>query len=389
VKIGEDSHTFTNAEATAIYNYLVRSDYVDDNGTVTETYRSAVALGTFAPLKPELEPFASGIHTLVQGIFDPSILKGMIEDGHDTKVKENPLNDNFKKQEFQDLWSRINQRYAYTVEFDSPELIEKSIIALNAHLNVARLRYNLVKGEQTDGNEFVVSKTSSPELTQAVGSSVPYDLIGKVAEHTTLTRKTVVAIIKGLSPEKRWMFNLNPEEFIQRVVEEIDKQKAAIVVEHICYQPSAEEPYTQDIFNMSKSSQEYAKAYQAKKAIQDYVFTDGVAVDSIERKFAKDVDTADEVIVYAKLPRGPKGFYIPTPVGNYSPDWAIAFRRGSVKHIFFIAETKGTMDSLNLRPIEQAKISCARKLFNEISTTGVKYHDVDSYQSLLNVMQTL
>jgi type III restriction enzyme len=185
------------------------------------------------------------------------------------------------------------------------------------------------------------------------------------------------------------MFGLNPEEFIQRAVEEINRQKAAIVVEHISYQPSAEDPYTQDIFNMSKSSQEYAKAFQAKKAIQGYVFTDGTAADSIERKFAESVDTADEVVVYAKLPRGPKGFYIPTPVGNYSPDWAIAFRRGSVKHIFFIAETKGTMDSLNLRPIEQTKISCARKLFNEISTTGVKYHDVDSYQSLLDVMQTL
>jgi type III restriction enzyme len=330
----------------------------------------------------------------VQGIFDPSILKDMVENGHDTKVKENPLNDNFRKQEFQDLWRRINQRYAYTVEFDSPELIEKSIIALNTRLFVSRLRYNLVKGEQTGGNEFVVSKTSSPELTHAVGSSVPYDLIGKVAEQSTLTRKTIVSIIKGLNPEKRWMFNLNPEEFIQRVAEEINKQKAAIVVEHIAYQPSAEEPYTQDIFNMSKSSQEYAKAFQAKKSIQDYVFTDGSAASdgtsaSIERKFAESVDTADEVVVYAKLPRGPKGFYIPTPVGNYSPDWAIAFRRGSVKHIFFIAETKGTMDSLNLRPIEQAKISCARKLFNEISTTDVKYHDVDSYQSLLEVMQTL
>ncbi|GHT97193.1 DEAD/DEAH box helicase [Spirochaetia bacterium] len=389
VKTGEGSHTFTAAEATAIYNYLVRNDYVDDNGAVTETYRAAVASGTFAALKPELEPFASGIHTLVQGIFDPGILQNMIEDGHDTKVRENPLNDNFKKQEFQDLWRRINQRYAYTVEFDSPELIEKSIIALNARLFVSRLRYHLVKGEQIDGNEFVVSKTSSPPLTHAVGSSVPYDLIGKIAEQSTLTRKTIVAIIKGLAPEKRWMFNLNPEEFIQRVAEEINTQKAAIVVEHIAYQPSAEEPYTQDIFNMSKSSQEYAKAYQAKKSIQDYVFTDGSAADSIERKFAESVDTACEVIVYAKLPRGPKGFYIPTPVGNYSPDWAIAFRRGSVKHIFFIAETKGTMDSLNLRPIEQAKISCARKLFNEISTTGVKYHDVDSYQSLLNIMQTL
>jgi type III restriction enzyme len=140
---------------------------------------------------------------------------------------------------------------------------------------------------------------------------------------------------------------------------------------------------------MSKTSQEYAKAFRAKKAVQDYVFTDGLVSDSIERKFAGDVDVADEVVVYAKLPRGPKGFYIPTPVGNYSPDWAIAFKREKVKHIFFIAETKGTMNSLKLRPIEQAKIYCARKLFNEISTSGVKYHDVDSYQSLLNIMKTL
>jgi type III restriction enzyme len=98
------------------------------------------------------------------------------------------------------------------------------------------------------------------------------------------------------------------------------------------------------------------------------------------------MDKADEVCVYAKLP---KGFAIPTPVGNYSPDWAIAFYEGTVKHIYFIAETKGTMESLNLRPIEQAKIKCARKLFNQLSTSKVKYHDVDSYQSLLNIMGKL
>ena len=218
---------------------------------------------------------------------------------------------------------------------------------------------------------------------------MPYDLICKIAEGTALTRRTAAAVLKGLTRDKLYMFRLNPEEFIQRVIEEINRQKAAVVVEHIFYQPSAEQPYSQDIFNMSKASQEYAKAFQAKKSIQDYVFTDGLAENSIERKFAEDVDAADEVVVYAKLPRGPKGFYIPTPVGNYSPDWAIAFKRGAVKHIFFIAETKGTMDSLNLRPIEQAKISCAKKLFNEISTTGMKYHDVDSYQSLLEIMRTL
>ena len=81
-----------------------------------------------------------------------------------------------------------------------------------------------------------------------------------------------------------------------------------------------------------------------------------------------------------------KGFSIPTPVGHYSPDWAIAFNEGTVKHIFFVAETKGTMESMQLRPIEKAKIMCARKLFNDICTDNVVYHDVDSYQSLLNIM---
>jgi type III restriction enzyme len=160
-------------------------------------------------------------------------------------------------------------------------------------------------------------------------------------------------------------------------------------VERITYAPSAEEPYTQDIFNMSRSSDEYAKAFKAKRAIHDYLFTDGSAEKSVERRFAEELDVAEEVIVYAKLPGGPRGFHIPTPVGNYSPDWAITFKKDKMKHIFFIAETKGTMDSMQLRPIEQAKICCAKKLFNEISADGVKYHDVDSYASLLTVMDSL
>jgi type III restriction enzyme len=381
-------HTFSVNDAKAIYHYLIKNDYIDDDGAVTPTYRSAAESGQLAPLKDELAPLSEGIHTLIRAIFDPDILKEMITNGHETKLKANPLNENFYKQEFQELWKAINKRYAYTVEFDSPELISRSVLALNQTLHVARLQYTLTEGIQT-GTEFEQSRTQTKTLEHAHDSSVQYDLIGKIAEGTTLTRRSVTAILKGLIHEKMYMFRLNPEEFIQKVIEEIDRQKAAVVVEHILYQPSAEQPYTQDIFNMSKPSQEYAKAFQAKKAIQDYVFTDGLVSDSIERKFVRDVDTADEVVVYAKLPRGPKGFYIPTPVGNYSPDWAIAFRKGTVKHIFFIAETKGTMDSLKQRPIEQAKISCARKLFNEISTTGVKYHDVDSYESLLNVMQNL
>ena len=382
----EQPHTFTAAEATAIYNYLVRNDYVDDNGGVTDTYRNAAGAGSFALMKPEIAPLAETVHTLVQAIFDPSVLNGMTGNGHETKVKNNPLNENWAA--FKELWERINRRYAYTVEFNGDELIKNSIVAIDMELKIARLSYTLTKGSQ-EGADFNVERTETKKLERAHGGIATYDLIGKIAEGTSLTRRTVTAILDGIRIERLWLFRENPEEFIAKVAGIINKQKASVVVEHITYAPSAEEPYSQDIFNMSRASDEYAKAFEVKHAIQDYIFTDGSAANSTERRFAEDLDVADEVIVYAKLPRGPRGFYIPTPVGNYSPDWAISFKKGAVKHIFFIAETKGTMDSLELRPIEQAKISCARKLFNEISTTGVKYHDVDSYQSLLTVMETL
>lgn len=392
VVLEKGTHTFSESEATAIYNYLIRNDYVDDDGRITDTYRAAAEDGKIEPLKEELQPFAEKIHQLVQAIFDPRVLEEMAGDGRETKVHENLLNDNWKN--FEELWERINKKYAYAVEFDSQELIKHSIEAIDQDLTVSQLAYTLTHGEQT-GTEFKVERTETKRLKNDQGSLAEYDLIGKIAAGATLTRKTTTAILTGIKSEKLWLFRVNPEEFISRVTGIINRQKAAVVVEHITYTPSAEEPYTQEIFNMSRASDEYSKAFKAKQAIQDYVFTDGTSEDSVERKFVKAIDAADEVMVYAKLPKGPRGFYIPTPVGNYSPDWAISFKKGAVKHIFFIAETKGSMQSTKFGKmirgdeIEKAKITCAKKLFNEISTSGVKYHDVDSYQGLLEVMDKL
>jgi type III restriction enzyme len=97
-----------------------------------------------------------------------------------------------------------------------------------------------------------------------------------------------------------------------------------------------------------------------KRHIYDYVLTDS----GIERRFVKELDTCTEVVVYAKLPRG---FLIPTPVGDYNPDWAISPSRRAVKHVYFVAETKGSMSAMELREIEKTKIKCARKFFDEIN----------------------
>ena len=187
--------------------------------------------------------------------------------------------------------------------------MEKSITAINADLRVARLSYVITSGGQ-EGTEFNVSRPSTKTLGRSQDGLAEYDLVGKIAEGTTLTRRTVSAVLKGMSREKLWLFRKNPEEFMAKVCRIINRQKAAAVVEHITYAPSAEESYSQDIFNLSRASADYAKAFKAKRAIQDYVLTDGSATDSIERRFAEDLDVADEVVVYAKLSRGPRGFYI-------------------------------------------------------------------------------
>lgn len=393
IKLGEDIITVTNEQAHAIYRYLLKNDYIDDHDNVTEKYHTDVENKTLAPLPEKIRDITEGVHALVQGIFDEHALDGMIEDGHKTKVPENALNDNFYKKEFQTLWNYINHKWNYTVHFDSKELIEKSVNHINEKLFVAQLQYTVTKGTQGEdwnadkvksGSGFVTEKTHTYDIARAETSQVKYDLIGKISAGTHLTRRTVASILKGISPVKFSMYKYNPEEFISKVIRLINEEKATMIVDDITYNKT-DGTYDSSIFTAEKNK-DFSKAYLAKKNVQDYVFADGTAEKSIERKFAEDMDFDDKVVVYAKLPRG---FQIPTPVGNYAPDWAIAFQKGTVKHIYFVAETKGSMESLDLRPIEQAKIKCAKKLFNEISTDDVVYEQVDSYQNLLNVMNAI
>lgn len=394
VKVDDVPTLIDDNTANAIEFYLIQNGYVDMKRKVTNKYRNDVAMNTLAQLPEELKPMSDGIHMLIQSVYDESVLNDMFTNGHETKVPENPLNENFAKKEFQALWNQINHKYAYTVSFDSNELIKNSIDRINEKLFVTELQYTATTGHQKSeineyeierGASFTGEKTKTKTLKYTETSQIKYDLIGKIAEGTVLTRRTVSAILQGIGENKLYMFRNNPEEFISKVIRLINEQKATMIVEHISYD-TIEGEYDSSIFTAEKNTKGIDKAFLAKKAIQDYVFTDGTAEMSVERKFAEDLDTAEEVCVYAKLPRT---FHIPTPVGNYSPDWAIAFYEGMVKHIFFVAETKGTMESLELRPIEQAKINCAKKLFNEMSTSNVKYHDVDSYQSLLNIMNSL
>lgn len=378
IRIGEGLHTIDESEASRIIIYLEDNGYVDSDKHITPQYHEAMAKNELAPLPTKLQPIAEGVTRLINSIFDPKALDDMVVE-EKTTTPENKLNENFNKEEFQALWKEINHQYVYTVSYDSDELIKNAILHLNAELSVKKLRYVMEEGTQDEKQvtEFGDTHSQSRQLTDICTSTVRYDLVGEIAKGANLTRRTVVKILQGIKESKLYLFKNNPEEFIRKVISIIKEQKATMIVESIHYNMT-EGKYDSNIFTV-KGKMDFDRAYEAKKSITDYVFSDSKG----ERRFAHDLDEADEVVVYAKLPRT---FQIPTPVGNYAPDWAIAMEKDGIKHIFFIAETKGSLSSMQTSKIENAKIDCARKLFNSLSTAKVRYHKVTLYSDLLDEM---
>jgi type III restriction enzyme len=369
--------------ARQLSRYLIKNDYCDDSDAITEAYHEAKKSGTLAALPEELAPYAAQITQLIDSVFSDAALPE-ISDGR--KAKQNPLNKNFEKAEFKALWEKINRKAAYTVHFDTPELIKKCGAALDKELRVSKLQYTVERGEQIDsatvddireGQAFKTKEHETDFLINSVHSAVKYDLIGKLAEDTNLTRSTIAEILKEINAATFSQYRQNPEDFMQKGARIINEQKATMVVEHLTYNP-VDDRHHLKIFTVEKKP-DFSRAVKTDHHVYDYVFTDS----NIEKAFVTELDKSAEVVVYAKLPRG---FFIPTPVGNYNPDWAIAFKEGAVKHIYFVAETKGSMSSLELREIEKSKIECARKFFTGITTDQVKYDVVDSYGALMDLV---
>jgi len=381
--------------AKQVYFYLVKNGYTDDSDQITAAYHSAKQAQTLAALPDGLQPHADSIFQLIDSVFSPDRLKNNTENGR--KAKTILLNKaNFHKKEFQTLWQRINRKAAYEVKFDSSELIGKAVATLNdAHsgLRVTPLLYTIQTGTQAGqisvdmlnrAQGFQLADTLVAIRRQTIHTAVKYDLIGKIAQGTQLTRRAVAQILTGISAKIFAQFKTNPESFISEAVRIINEQKATVIIEHLSYSP-LEDTFSTDIFTAAQTRQDFSQAGEKlKRHIYDYALTDS----NTERAFVQQLDTARDVVVYAKLPRG---FHISTPVGNYNPDWAIAFKEGSVKHVYFVAETKGSMRSMELRKIEDAKIECARRFFNKINADSlpqkIEYDVVEDFGKLMELVK--
>lgn len=372
-------------QARAIYNELIRQDYVNDEGTLTARYFDDKRNGSLDFGKSN--DMKDSIIAILDTVFTRSIVKPV--DGRKPKLAKFQK-DNFAKKEFQELWKRINRRTYYQVNFDTSDLVKKSVKAVDDLLKVTEIRIVVEGGSMENihdkesleaGVAMTQGNIRTIHLTEAVGKGVTYDLIGQLVSATGLTRKTIVEILKGIKPATFSMFKMNPEEFIIKTARIINDCKALAVIQCIKYEKLNDE-FSTDIFTENALRGKLGvNAIESVKSLYDLVVLDSMGT---EKDFAESLEHEDDVVVYTKLPRG---FYINTPMGKYNPDWAVAFREGSVKHVYFIAETKGTDDlPSDLRGTENSKIECARKHFEAISEKDVIFDVVKNYQKLYDVV---
>ncbi len=374
----------TTEQASIIHEELIKRDYIK-KGKLTQKFFDEKKNGTLN--FGEMNAMKSFIVKQLDKVFNPDDYKP--ENGN--RKKEAIFNPtNFQKKEWQELWKRINVRTYYQVNFDTTKLIDKAVKEINDHLNVSEIRIIVESGsmesirdkeELEAGAAMSAAKVRTIRVSEAVGSGVKYDLIGDLVQITGLTRRTIVTILQRIEPGKFLEFKLNPEEFIIKTGRIINDCKALSLIQHIKYE-KRENTFESDIFEEATLRGVLGKnAIESEKSLYDLVVVDS---EGIEKSFAESLEQEDDVVVYSKLPNG---FYINTPMGKYNPDWAVAFREGSVKHVYFVAETKGNdIEVSQLRGSEDAKIECARRHFATISTGEVVYSVVKTYQDLYNVV---
>lgn len=320
--------------ADAIMYDLIINRYIDKKGALTDKYYEEKANGTLQ-VAEEVADCAASVVEIIGSIYDPKTMQP--ENARSNNVELHVDEEKIAMPEFKALWSKINAKSVYIVDFDTDELVQKAIASLDAKLRVAKIFFKVESGvmeeikskEALESGAAFIKETSASYGTQtriSVNSSVKYDLVGKLVEETKLTRKDIIAILRGIQKPVFEQFKDNPEEFIIKAAALINDEKATAIIQHITYDVLDERYGTEVFTDPTIRGKLGVNAMKAKKHLYDHVVFDSTN----ERDFAAELDTNTDVAVYVKLP---DGFYISTPVGHYNPDWAIAFYEGKVKHM--------------------------------------------------------
>lgn len=216
-----NEETIDSSMARRLIHYMIKMDYIDENDALTDKFYEDKANGEVS-FGTEMDQYKPDLMLIIDSIYDDTKMKPENARSNNVELKVDP--DKLAMPEFKALWSKINARTAYVVDFDTDELVRKSIVALDNKLRVPKIFFKVETGSMKEikskdalleGSSFEKQKSGTyDEHKVATNSSVKYDLVGKLVEETGLTRKAVIQILTGIQPTVFNQFKDNPEEFI-------------------------------------------------------------------------------------------------------------------------------------------------------------------------------
>ena len=389
------TQTIDGTQSRKVHNWLFNNDYLDKEEALNEAFRKDRAAGTLAMGFPrELEPVREEVLSILDTLAAGREIK--VENARARKRLE-VNQENLRKPGFQELWQKLRQKTVCRVSIDTPRLIESCVAALNSTETgpkVPQPKVVIERVSQKDaltstavrGGEAFGEKRSRSEDVALGGGKVAYDLVGELADpkRTGLTRRTLVAILRRLEPAVRALYAVNPEVFIAEVARIINTEKLRQALEAIAYHPT-DERYGDDFF-MEEAPSLPSERCDEEARLRHHLYPWLDSDSKVEQRFAKDTDGAEEVEAFVKLP---SAYHIPLQNGEtYNPDWAVAFKKGSVRHVCILAETKGSSDGWDLRGYEELRKACAEAWTKALAPAGdVEYHLVADYAELLDCLR--
>ena len=368
VPVDEYRHEYLGVEASKkLWDYLKNAGHIDSKGKVQDSLKTALKSGELE-LPDEFKAQAPQIAAVLKKVSGNLNIKN-----HDDK-KQVALNKAvFLSAEFKELWDRIKYKTTFRVDFDVDALITTCAEEIRTNLQVGKARfiYRKSKVDIDRGGVHVEQDAGVASTYDSKSFELP-DLITYLQNETNLTRRTIVKIINGSG--RLESFKNNPQKFIEQVSNIIQKQMRLFVVGGIKYHKIGDDQfYAQELF----SDNELFGYLQKNMVESDKSVFDHVVYDSdVELEFAKSFEKSDDIKLYAKLP---DWFKIETPLGTYNPDWAVMIEADGKEKLYFVVETKGSLFSDALRPIEQAKIACGKEHFKALGS-DVEFSVTNSFE---------
>lgn len=372
---GSESKAIGVLGSNEIWTWLITEGYLEKSGKISKKLSKALHENTFILMEKYLS-----VQKHIEAILHKSNTRLNINNAEE-RVRVKYRKENFNSPYFNELWKRIKYKTVYKLDFSEEKLVEacaKSIEEMPA-VDKATLSFSkaVITKDRSGLDVKVLANGTTTSVIEVSGQQLP-DLLSVLQDKTGLTRRSLVQILKDSGRIND--FIKNPNSFINEVITRINYVKSLSIIDGIKYYPISSENYAQSLFNEKELTGYTRRMFKAgNKSLHEYINIDS----DIEREFAKDLEIQEEVKLYTKLPNW---FKIPTPLGNYNPDWALVINKNGKDNIYFVVETKSNL--LTLRDNESGKIKCGKAHFESLTPLNenpAKYACAIKYEHLNSI----